>query len=48
MEEIEKEDKFLLIEIMKFVEFKEVVKNKGFKGYLKLKKSEILELFRFF
>lgn len=42
MEETEKEE----IETMKLAELKEVAKNKGLKGYSKLKKSEILELLR--
>ena len=46
MEETEKEDKPPLIETMKLAELKEVAKNKGLKGYSKLKKSEILELLR--
>ncbi|CAN7109179.1 unnamed protein product, partial [Brassica rapa subsp. narinosa] len=46
MEETEKQDKPPLIETMKLAELKEVAKNKGLKGYSKLKKSEILELLR--
>ncbi|KAL0873843.1 hypothetical protein Bca101_023548 [Brassica carinata] len=46
MEETEKEEKPPLIETMKLAELKEVAKNKGLKGYSKLKKSEILELLR--
>ncbi|KAJ4912623.1 Rho termination factor [Raphanus sativus] len=46
MEETEKEEKPPLIETMKLAELKEVAKNRGLKGYSKLKKSEILELIR--
>ncbi|KAL0727555.1 hypothetical protein Bca4012_023648 [Brassica carinata] len=46
MEETEKDEKPPLIETMKLAELKEVAKNRGLKGYSKLKKSEILELLR--
>lgn len=42
----EKEEKVSLIETMKLAELKEVAKNRGIKGYSKLKKSELLELLR--
>ncbi|VVB12554.1 unnamed protein product [Arabis nemorensis] len=42
----EKEEKAPLIETMKLAELKEVAKNRGIKGYSKLKKSELLKLIR--
>ncbi|XP_023633952.1 uncharacterized protein LOC17877816 isoform X2 [Capsella rubella] len=41
-----KEEKVSLIETMKLAELKEVAKNRGIKGYSKLRKSELLELIR--
>ncbi|CAA0395747.1 unnamed protein product [Arabidopsis thaliana] len=41
-----KEEKASLIETMKLAELKEVAKNRGIKGYSKLRKSELLELIR--
>ncbi|CAH2078613.1 unnamed protein product, partial [Thlaspi arvense] len=46
LEETEKEEKPPLIETMKLAELKEVAKNRGIKGYSRLKKNEILELLR--
>lgn len=42
----EKAEKASLIETMKLAELKEVAKNRGIKGYSKLRKSELLELIR--
>lgn len=39
-------EKASLIETMKLAELKEVAKNRGIKGYSKLRKSELLELIR--
>ncbi|CAE6188565.1 unnamed protein product [Arabidopsis arenosa] len=41
-----KEEKASLIETMKLAELKEVAKNRGIKGYSKLRKSELIELIR--
>ncbi|CAH8345390.1 unnamed protein product [Eruca vesicaria subsp. sativa] len=46
LEDAEKEENPPLIETMKLAELKEVAKNRGLKGYSKLKKSEILDLIR--
>lgn len=47
LEEVtQQEEKAPLIETMKLAELKEVAKNRGIKGYSKLKKGELLKLIR--